>query len=114
MALIRSQKFHLWIQANAQLIEKLRLDYVQTTGKEIDFDSYVEMYYHKSKALEQPLPTRAELLYMYWLAQNRTLLGKGHATQLKEPLTPKDINTFNYDMYLKTQMGELDLSDFIN
>ena len=113
MAIIRNQKFHLWIQRHDSLIEKLRLDYEAATGQNMEFDAWVEHFYHQSKASDTPLPSREELLFLVWIAENRTLLGKGHATQLEEA-TQSAVSSFNLDMYKKTEQGALELSDFIS
>ena len=80
----------------------------------MEFDDWVEHFYHQSKALEQELPTREELTYMCWMADNRTILGKGHATMIEGELDGKKMATFNLDMYKNTQEGTLPLSDFIS
>lgn len=114
MAIIRDTKFHMWIQQNDKYIEHLRLDYEQSTGNPMEFDTWVEHFYHQSKATGQELPTRAELLYMCWLADNRTLLGVGHAKDLNNTEDQKAISRYNYEMYVKTEQGEKPLSDFIS
>ena len=114
MAIIRDTKFHTWIQQNDKYIEQLRLDYEQATGNTMEFDDYVEHFYHQSKATGQSLPTREELVYMCWLAENRTLLGAGHAKDLNNTDDPKVISRYNLDMYLKTEKGEKELSTLIS
>ena len=114
MAIIRDTKFHNWIQQNDKYIEQLRLDYEKATGNAMEFDDYVEHFYHQSKATGQPLPTREELLYMCWLAENRTLLGAGHSKDLGNTDDPKAISRYNLDMYIKTEKGEKTLSTFIS
>ncbi|KIM12732.1 MAG: hypothetical protein KU37_02310 [Sulfuricurvum sp. PC08-66] len=111
--MIRNQKFHLWIHANAQLLESLRQEHEAVTGNSIDFDTYVEFFYHQSKRLDTALPTRTELKYMLWQAQNRTLLNQASTTMIVPPLDAQKVQLFTYEMYQKTQQGTLPLSDFI-
>ncbi len=113
MAIIRDSKFHNWIAQNDKYIEHLRLDYEKATGKEMEFDKYVEHFYYQSKESGDPLPSRAELIYMCWLADNRTLLNKAHTSMIEGEATPEAIRKFNYEMFLKTEQGEKELSQFI-
>ena len=112
MAIIRDTKLHMWIQKNDKLIEHLRLDYEEATGNTMEFDKWVEHFYHQSKANGEPLPSKEELTYMVWLADNRTLLNKG-INMIEGEKDAAAIRKFNYDMYLKTEHGEKDLSEFI-
>lgn len=112
MAIIRDTKFHMWISNNDELIERLRVDYEEATGNTMEFDKWVEHFYHQSKANDEPLPTKEELTYMVWLADNRTLLNKGVA-MIEGEKDQAAIRKFNYDMYIKTDKGEKDLSEFI-
>lgn len=113
MAIIRNTRFHLWISQNDKYIERLRQDFQAATGKEMEFDTYVEFFFNQSKANDQELPSREELVYMCWLADNRTLLGKGHATMIEGEKNEKILSRFNHNMYVKTEQGEKDLSEFI-
>ncbi len=114
MAIIRDTKFHTWIQQNDKYIEELRLDYEKATGNAMEFDDYVEHFYHQSKANQEPLPTKEELTYMVWMADNRTLLNKGYATMIEGAKDASAIRTFNHEMYIKTEKGTKDLSEFIS
>ena len=114
MAIIRDTKLHVWIQQNDELIERLRLDYEEATGNSMEFDKWVEHFYHQSKANEEPLPTKEELTYMVWMADNRTLLNKGYATMITGEVDAAATRAFNYEMYVKTEKGEKDLSGFIS
>lgn len=113
MAIIRDTKLHLWIQQNDTLIEELRLDYEKATGASMEFDKWVEHFYHQSKANDEPLPSKEELTYMVWMADNRTLLNKGVATMIEGERDATALRNFNYEMYSKTNKGEMPLSDFI-
>lgn len=113
MAIIRNTKFHLWIQQNDKLIEHLRLDYEKATGQPIEFDTYVERFFYQSKAQNTPLPSKSELKYMCWLADNRTLLNKGSLTMLEGEKDERALMRFHFQMYQKTDLGALPLSHFI-
>ena len=114
MAIIRDTKLHVWIQQNDELIERLRVDYEEATGNSMEFDKWVEHFYHQSKANEQALPTKEELTYMVWMADNRTLLNKGYATMVEGEKDAAALRAFNYEMYIKTNKGEKELSEFIS
>lgn len=113
MAIIRDTKLHVWIQQNDELIERLRIDYEEATGNSMEFDKWVEHFYHQSKANDQALPTKEELTYMVWMADNRTLLNKGYATMITDKKDASALRAFNYEMYVKTNKGSKDLSEFI-
>jgi hypothetical protein len=113
MAIIRDTKLHVWIQKNDTLIEHLRVDYEQATGNTMEFDKWVEHFYHQSKANDQALPTTEELTYMVWLADNRTLLNKAVTLQ-ETTISSEDIRSLNYNYYRKTEQGKIPLSQFIS
>ncbi len=113
MAIIRDTKFHMWISNHDELIERLRVDYEEATGNSMEFDKWVEHFYHQSKANDEPLPSKEELTYMVWLADNRTLLNKG-ISMIEGEKDQAAIRKFNYDMYIKTEKGEKALSEFIS
>jgi len=114
MAIIRDTKLHVWIQQNDELIERLRVDYEEATGNSMEFDKWVEHFYHQSKANDQALPTKEELTYMVWMADNRTLLNKGVTTMVEGEIDAAALRKFNYEMYVKTNKGETPLSEFIS